>query len=398
MANPMDSPITRIGILGGGFGGLYTALRLQALDWGSGQPPEIVLIDQRDRFVFLPLLYELLTDELQTWEIAPPYEELLANTPIQFRQAQVTGVDVDQKTVYFADQPPLNCDRLVLALGGQPRLTETPGVKAHALPFGKLEDAYRLLARLRQLEQSKQDFIRVAIVGGGYSGVELACKLSDRLGERGRIRIVEQGTEILKRSPEFNQKTARKALSERQVWLDLETTVAAIGPDTISLNYRDQIDEIPVDLVLWAVGTQVSDFVQDLPLPHTDRGELRIIPTLQVVQHPDIFALGDLAVCDEQDQPATAQVAIQQADYCAWNLWASLRDRPLLPFQYQPLGEMLSLGTDTATLSGLGVELKGAIAHLARRLVYLYRLPTLEHQLAVGVNWLTKPLLDMGKH
>ncbi|MEM8639654.1 MAG: NAD(P)/FAD-dependent oxidoreductase [Cyanobacteria bacterium P01_G01_bin.54] len=391
----MANSTARIGILGGGFGGLYTALRLQALDWGSDRPPEIVLIDQRDRFVFSPLLYELLTDELQTWEIAPPYEELLANTLIQFRKAQVTGVDVAQQTVHFADQPPLNCDRLVLALGGQTLLTDTPGVKNHALPFGRLEDAYQLLARLRQLEQSEQDAIRVAIVGGGYSGVELACKLSDRLGARGRLRIIEQGTEILRRSPEFNQKTAQAALSERQVWLDLETTVAAIGPDTISLNYRDQIDEIPVDLVLWTVGTQVSDLIQDLPLPKTEQGKLHTTATLQVVEHPDLFALGDLAVCTGQESlPATAQVAIQQADYCAWNIWASLCDRPLLPFQYQPLGEMLSLGTDTATLAGLGLELQGPIAHLTRRLIYLSRLPTLEHQLAVGVNWLTKPLLN----
>ncbi len=81
-------------ILGGGFGGLYTALALSKLDW-QDTPHEIVLVDQRDRFVFAPLLYELVTGELQTWEIAPPYEELLANTGIRFCQSGVDSIDID---------------------------------------------------------------------------------------------------------------------------------------------------------------------------------------------------------------------------------------------------------------------------------------------------------------
>lgn len=389
----MATQTQRIGILGGGFGGLYTALRLNQLDWGADARPEIVLIDKRDRFVFLPLLYELLTDELHTWEIAPPYEELFANTGIQFCQGRVTQVDVTTNTVHLAAQPAQQFDRLVLAVGGQTPVPQVPGVKDHAIPFATMEDAYRLLARLRQLEQSERETIRVAIVGGGYSGVELACKLSDRLGERGRIRIIERSAQILQQSPPFNQKTAKAALRDRQVWLDLETTVAAVTADTITLRHQDDMDEIPVDLVLWVVGTQVSELIQGLPLPKTEHGCLHITPQLQVVEHPQLFALGTIATCAEQpDLPKTAQVALQQADYCAWNLWATLRDRPLLTFKYQPLGEMLSLGTDQATLSGLGLELTGPMAHIARRLVYLYRLPTLEHQVAVGLNWLTRPV------
>ncbi len=92
--------------------------------------------------------------------------------------------------------------------------------------------------------------------------------------------------------------------------------------------------------------------------------------------------------------PPTAQVAIQQADYCAWNIWASLTGRPLLSWRYQALGEMLALGTNQATLTGLGVNLDGTLAYLVRRLAYLYRLPTLKHQLNVGLNWITKPLMD----
>lgn len=388
----------RICILGGGFGGLYTALRLSELPWEESQKPEIVLVDKSDRFLFLPLLYELLTGELQTWEIAPPYAELLANTGVRFTQATVTAIDVDAKRVKLYDGNEWECDRLVLALGGETPLDIVPGAAEYAIPFRSLSDVYRLEERLRILEESKKDKIRIAIVGGGYSGVELTCKLADRLGKRGRVRIVERGDQILATSPEFNREASMKALQERGVWIDLETTVESIAADTISLAYKGKVDTIPVDIVLWTVGTRVATTVRELPLKQNQRGQLTTTPTLQIIDRPDIFAIGDLAdCCDATGQQvfSTAQVAFQQSDYLAWNIWASLTERPLLPFRYQNLGEMMTLGIENATLMGLGMQLDGPFAYVARRLVYLYRLPTLDHQLKVGFNWITKPMQDL---
>lgn len=393
----MTEQAHRICILGGGFGGLYTALALSRLTWQPHPQPEIILVDQRDRFLFSPLLYELLTGEMQTWEIAPPFSELLAGTSIQFRQTAVNTIDVAQQTVTFHDGVPQAFDRLVLALGGDTPKTSIPGVNEYGLPFRTIHDAYQLEERLRQLESSPADKIRVAIVGGGYSGVELACKIADRLGERGRIRLVERGDEILKKSPTFNREAAQKALSDRRVWLDLETDVTEITADTISLQYKGEVDTIPVDIVLWATGTEVANVVRSLPVKHNDQGQVIVNTMLQLVDYPNIFAVGDLAESRDMEgklMPATAQVALQQADYAAWNIWASLTGRPLLPFRYQNLGEMLTLGVDNATLSGLGLKLDGPVAHIVRRLAYLWRMPTLEHQLKVGLNWVARPLHD----
>ena len=393
----MTEKSTRICILGGGFGGLYTALRLSQLPWEK-QQPEVILVDHNDRFLFSPLLYELLTGELQTWEIAPPFAELLANTGVRFTQATVAGIDLEEQQVHLQEGVGFSYDRLVLALGGTTPLDLVPGVVEYTLPFRTIADAYRLEERLRILEESDGDKIRVAIVGGGYSGVELACKLAERLGERGRLRLIERGDAILKTSPEFNREAAQKALNERQVWLDLDTEIDSVEADKISLLYKGQLDTIPVDLVLWTVGTTVSPVVRSLPLKQNQRGQLTTLPTLQVLDHPEIFALGDLADCqdaNEQQVPSTAQAAYQQADYTAWNIWASLTGRPLLPFRYQNLGEMMTLGTDNATLAGLGIKLDGSLAHIARRLAYLYRMPTLDHQLKVGLNWIAQPLLEL---
>ena len=115
----MTDAQNRICILGGGFGGLYTALKLAQFPWESSMQPEILLIDRSDRFVFAPLLYELVTDELQSWEIAPPFVELLANTSIQFRQADVEDINPETQQVSLVGGDRLNTDRLVLALGGR---------------------------------------------------------------------------------------------------------------------------------------------------------------------------------------------------------------------------------------------------------------------------------------
>ncbi|MEB3355217.1 MAG: NAD(P)/FAD-dependent oxidoreductase [Synechococcales bacterium] len=391
-------PSPRICILGGGFAGLYTALNLDALPWQTAQKPEIVLVDQRDRFVFSPLLYELVTGELQTWEIAPPYTELLANTRVWFQQNTVARIDVAGKAVQFENGTALPYDYLVIGLGGETPMTMVPGAANHAIPFRTVADAYRLKERLRNLEDSSQEKIRVAVVGGGYTGVELACKLADRLGDRGRIRIIELSDQILRTSAEFNRKAATKALGDRGVWIDLETKVTQITEDSLSLEFREQVDTIPVDLVIWTVGIKVADAITTLPLKKTDRQQIVVTHTLQSVDDPTVFALGDLAdVRDATGQlvPTSAQSALQQAQYAAWNIWALMTDRPLLPFRYQHLGEMMTLGVDDATLSGLGITLSGSVAHVARRLAYLYRMPTLDHQIKVGVNWIAKPIREL---
>lgn len=394
----MTQQPARICILGGGFGGLYTALRLSQLPWKS-QKPEIVLVDQSDRFLFSPLLYELLTGELQTWEIAPPFSEIFAGTGIRFYQGTVTGINIDEQRVHLQEGSEIPYDRLVLALGGETPLDMVPGATSYAFPFRTIDDAYHLEARLRLLEESPVDKIRVAIVGGGYCGVELACKLADRLQNRARIRLIEMTDQILRTSPEHNRIAASKALDARGIWIDLETKVQEIEPQAIALEYKNQVDTIPVDIVIWTVGTRVSPVVRSLPLKQ-QHGKLTTTSTLQVVDHPEIFALGDLADCRDaegQQIPSTAQAAFQQADYVGWNVWASLTERPLLPFRYQHLGEMMTLGTDNATFTGLGIKLDGPLAYVARRLAYLYRMPTLGHKLKVGINWIASPFSELAE-
>jgi NADH:ubiquinone reductase (non-electrogenic) len=398
--------MNRICILGGGFGGLYTALELSRQPWP--EPPQITLVDRQERFVFAPLLYELLTGEMEDWEVAPRFQDLLPPGSVQFRRGSVQAIDPQARRVELEDGQSLEYDALVLALGGETPLESVPGAAEFAFPFRTLADAQRLRAHLKALEdRDPAQPVALAIAGAGASGVELACKLADRLGWRGRIRLIELGSQILSGFALSSREAAQEALAQRRVQVELQTKV--LGIEALGENgappFRLQLQRLEsqeiatdlVDAVLWTVGTRPAAVIANLDLPKTERGRLQVLPTLQTPTFPEIFALGDAAaVVDAEGQPvpATAQAAFQQAGYCAWNLWALLtQERPLLPFRYFSLGEMLSLGVDTAVLSALGgLTLTGPLGYLARRTAYLVRLPTLEHQLKVGWNWITRPL------
>lgn len=391
--------LTRICILGGGFGGLYTALNLSRLPWAV--TPEIILVDKSDHFLFTPFLYELITGEMQEWEVAPTFAELLADTGIQFVQGLVTNIDLRAKQVEVNIGQPsiLNYDQLVLAIGGETPMQIVDGAAEYAIPFRNLNDFYRLNSKLELLEASDRDKIRVCIAGGGSSGVELACKIADRLKERGRVRLVDRNPKILNNSPEANRKIAELALSQRGVWTDLNTRVSQISDGEVTLDYADGGDTLPVDIVLWTVGSTFSKMLQNLPVEHRQQGAIATESTLQVKGYADVFAIGDLASCVDanfQLLPATAQVAFQQSQYCAWNIWASLNQKALVNFSYIPLGEFISLGIDRATASVLGkFSIDGLPAHTIRRLAYLLRMPTLQHQWKIGTHWLTKPLIEI---
>ncbi|KAL6587961.1 Nuclear pore complex subunit [Orobanche minor] len=162
---------------------------------------------------------------------------------------------------------------------------------------------------------------------------------------------------------------------------------------------------VEADLVLWTVGSkpllpELEPSDKPINLPLNGRGQVETDETLRIKGHPRIFAVGNSsAVRDRHGNmlPDTAQVAFQQADFAGWNLWAAINGRSLLPFRFQNLGEMMTLGRYDAAISPSFVEgltLEGPVGHTARKLAYLIRLPTDEHRLKVGISWLTKTALE----
>lgn len=382
---------THICILGGGFGGLYTALSLSRYYIYQVVKPQITLVDKTDHFLFTPLLYELITKELDTWEIAPTFEKLLANTCIKFVKGIIQEVDLTKRQIVLHNGI-LNYDRLVLALGASTPIDGVP-CAADVIPFRTLAHVKLLLARLRELESSNLPKIRVAIVGAGPNGIELACKLADRLKNRGDILLVDRGEKILKGFSIASQRAAAKALALRNVQLNLKTNINSIGIDHITLVCDTQVNKLKVDLVLWTVGTKSLGRMPYLTRHLNSDGKLFTRTTLQLIDHPEVFALGDIALVQDKKcclVPATAQAASQQAKLVARNLKASLSGKPLHAFRYLHLGEMLTLGKGSALVTSFGITLTGKLASFIRQWVYLFRLPTFNHRLQVARHWLLK--------
>src|SRR5437763_6173975 len=166
-------------IVGGGFGGLFTALDLS----GAG---EVTLINDEDHFLFKPMLYEYLSGEVEAWHIAPDCRELLDNQT-KFIRDRVTGIDLDAQTVSLADQKELSYDVLVFSPGAITNYAGVEGAEKFTLPFRTLDDANHLRRRMTEAldhvqpdaaPQDTRSALTFAVVGGGASGVELSTKMA----------------------------------------------------------------------------------------------------------------------------------------------------------------------------------------------------------------------------
>ncbi|MBP0004270.1 MAG: FAD-dependent oxidoreductase [Cyanobacteria bacterium SBC] len=380
----------RICILGGGFGGLYTALALRRY-YRHFQGWDVALVNGSQRFVFTPLLYELVTGEMELWEIAPPYRELLRNTPVTFYCNWVESIDLEARQLRLQDRSLIDYDYLVLALG------KTGARLPHesVLSFRNLADAQALDERLQQLESRDVDArIRVGVVGGGPNGVELAGKIADRLGKRGEVRLIDRGDRLLPHFTRATQTSASKALDRRGIRVSLQSQVTGVTEDCLEFVQHGERVEVPIDLVVWTAGTQNREIVANLDCLHTASGKLVVEPTLQLHDRPEVFVLGDIASIRDNGVPETAQVTYQQAGYAAYNIWASSTHHPLKSFQYLHLGEMVTLGVNDGVTHSFGIHLNGALGNFVRRLVYTQRLPTNTHSLRVFWHWLKRSIVS----
>lgn len=282
------------------------------------------------------------------------------------------------------------------------------------MPFCNLEDAIELKAYLRgaskQAQGTKKKKSTVAIVGAGVNGVELAASIASEHKDSLNIQLISPGKDILESYPKDQRQNAWNCLSQGRVEVRLGTKVKKIEMDPETDRLKLQIENaesgsstMDADKVLWTAGQKA------VPIPtvqeqegffvRNEQGNVVTDSTLRMVDSSYVFALGDIAVLEEDEQKKysfTAQVAFQQSDYVAWNIWSSINKQPLLPFQYQHLGDMMSLGQNEATVAlpiG-GLNVTGLPASLLRKAAYVYRMPTSTTQVKLGINWATRILKE----
>lgn len=403
-------------ILGGGFAGLFAALHLSS----SNCPLAINIIDRETHFVFKPLLYELLSDEVETDVVWPRYDDLLSGRDVTFTQGTVQSIDLQNQRVELESGQRLQYRFLVIALGDSVGYFGVPGAEEFTFTFRTAQDAFDLSKHLRQtLQQALQTddderrraLLTTAIVGAGASGVELSATLADLLpawyeeiggnGEDIRIVLLQRGSTILDGNISNSIRDAAKiSLSKRNtpVELQLNATVTEITADSLVYRRDDQSCSLLADTVVWTAGSATHPVIQSLPIADVhqdDRGRPYLTSALQVIDFPNVFAGGDCAVNVHEPMPADAQVAYQQGRAIAHNIMALIEGRDPEPSDITIRGTLLKLGIEESIAEIFGkVDVSGRIGHLIRRATYLSLLPTPARNLRIGAEWIADEVLD----
>jgi NADH:ubiquinone reductase (non-electrogenic) len=404
----------KILILGGGFGGLFTALELA----GSG---DVTLVTDADHFLFTPMLYEYVSGEVEAWHIAPSYDELLDDS-VQCIQDAVTGVDLTAQTVSLAKRgEALSYDMLVLALGGVTNYAGVEGAEEFSLPFRKLAHADNLRRRMvdaldrippQTAPQDVRRDVTFAVVGAGASGCELSTKMADLLADafkrralhgEPRVLLLEMGDNVVPGMGEQIRVFVEDALHESRVEVHTQTRVVKLTAGELTFEHQGNRETLKTAGVVWTGGVKMSPLIEKLDVEKNKRGVLIVNPTLQLPQHNNVFALGDVAFYPDATPTlhGTAQLAFQQASLAARNIKAFLEGNELHTRHFEELGEAMSLGTERAAVLTGGKAFGGALARQARFALYTSRLPTWHHRLRVGVSWFLggtepRPLLPLG--
>lgn len=411
----MATQKARIVIVGGGFGGVFTALDL-------ANDGEVTLVSTEDHFLFAPMLYEYLSGEVEAWHIAPAYKEIL-DDEIRFIRGAVTDVDLEAREVAIEGRTRrIAYDVLILAVGGITNYWNIEGAAEHTLPFRKLAHADALRQRMVEAldrvppDLAPQDVRRAltfAVIGGGASGVELATKMADLLRDaferralkgEPRVMVIEMGERVVPGMGEDLRTYVEDALRAARVDVHTETRVASVSENSFTIEHNGSQSVIEAAAVVWTAGVRVNPLVEKLNVEKDKRGLVVVEPTLQLRGHTHAFALGDIAYFEDASPTlaGTAQLALQEAGLVAKNVKALLNNRELQTRHFAELGEALSLGTErAAVLMAGGQTFGGALARQARFTLYTSRLPTWHHRLKVGASWFfegtsPRPLQPLG--
>ncbi len=378
--NNIKKPIV---IVGSGFGGVNVALHLRK----NNPDFSILVIDSKTQFEFKPLLYEVFSDEIKSWEVNPSFDSIYSNSGITFIRNHVKFIDFDKKFLTLQDDLKVQFEYLVLSTGSSPNDFSINGVREYCSFFNTNKDQLNLKKRLdKTIAVGKSN--KIFIIGAGPSGVELSCKVSDFYKSKFEVNIVEKTSEILNNSKIFNREEAEKTIAKKNINLMKNYSVVEINDQQILLsNNLNQVEKFSYFDVIWTAGIKpnLPEFKQQI---QKINNKILINNNLQLNNYPNIFVLGDISQVESNNSyPVTAQVAMQQGEHVALNLKLLINNEKLLPFKFIDNGEMMSLGIGEATISGLGLTFSGKLAYDFRRIIYASKMPKIGKSIKSTTSW-----------
>jgi NADH:ubiquinone reductase (H+-translocating) len=399
----------RVIVVGGGFGGLTCARRLEKLL--PRDQAEIVIFNPTNFMTFTPLLPEAAAGTLQPRHVGVPLRRVLKHTRVVVGETLAVDVEARTATLRPLEGPDrvFEWDRIVLAPGSISRLFPIPGLKEYAYGFKTLSEAIFIrnhVLRMLELADASDDIAErqarctFVVVGAGYAGTELIAELQamvhrslenfPRIG-RGDLRwvLVDVAKTVL---PELGQdlgERALKILRKRGIEIRLGTSVEEVGPDFVKLSDGEFLS---MKTFVWTAGVAPDPLIATLGLPTEARGRLACDQYTRVQGRDDVFAVGDAAAIPYPSDPSrptppTAQFALRQGRTCAANVAASLTGGTMKRFNFRGLGLLVNLANAEGVAKVLGVPISGKLGWAVTRAYHVLAVPTVWRRIRVLVDY-----------
>ena len=394
-------------VLGAGFGGLQFCKHFRRPN------TRVTVVDRTNHHLFQPLLYQVATAGLSAPEIAQPIRAIFSNRPdITVLLDNVVDFDLANKKVLLEENT-LDYDYLVLALGSQTAYFSHPEWEQFAAGLKTIDDALRIRSRVllafekaeNEKDAAQRDkLLTIVVVGGGPTGVELAGAFAElartvlkrdfrRIDpSRANIILIEGATNILASMPEDLSQSARRQLEHLGVHVRTSTRVKDIRQGEVELESGEVIRS---ENILWAAGVSATPLTKKLGIELDKAGRIQVKPDLSLPGHPEIFAVGDMALVLEADGkpvPGVSPAAMQMGRYVARiiedeiDLGPGRSPRP--PFKYWDKGTMATIGRSAAVAQVGRFKFSGLLAWLTWLFVHLVFLVGFRNRLVVFIQWI----------
>ena len=382
-------------IIGAGFGGLACAKKLR-----KSVAYSVTLIDRNPYQLFSPLLYQVATASLPEDDIAFPVRT--AYREVEFIRAEVTNIDLANKSLTLSTGKTVGYDDLVLAVGSEGTTFGIPGVAEHTLQMKSVAHAREIRRSLLHNYEAVEDgalpleSLNVVIVGGGPTGVELAGAVRELQGEirrefehiapRATVTLLEAGPRLLPSFQPSSSEHARKSLVKMGV--DVRLNAAVVEATSRSLRLKDG-NELIAGTRIWAAGVVAPPHWKFLG--DADRGNrLKVNPYLQL--NESVWVVGDVASfagAEGRPLPMIAPVAIQQGRHVARQLVRRERNESLEQFRYRDKGQMATIGRRKAVVEVRPwLRFSGTIAWLTWLALHLAYLSGGRNRTSIFADWI----------
>jgi NADH dehydrogenase len=407
---------TRIVIVGGGYVGMYTALRLQRrLRAGEAS---VTVIDPQANMTYQPFLPEAAAGSIEPRHVVVPLRRVLRKCHVL--TCRVTAISREHREVTVeaagGHVTQLGYDVLVVAPGSVARTLPIPGLAEHGIAFKNVAEAIYLRNHVLSHMDSaastvdpalRRKLLTFLVVGGGYAGVEALAELADMSRYASRYYeniepedlrwvLVEAAGRIMPEvSPPMGRYTVKQLL-KAGIEVHLDTRANSMENGHVVL---DDGTELDTETIVWTAGVKPNPMLDNTDLPRDDKGRVICTAELQVQGSPEIFSAGDCASVPDLTKgdpnaktSPSAQHAVRQAARLGDNVVAHLREQPLRPYRHRYVGSVASLGLYKGVAEVYGIRLRGLLAWFMHRTYHISRMPTLNRKIRIISDW-TEALL-----